>query len=108
MLCAHKILFGACAICLAEAAAPPANAKLDLGRFQTVRVDEFRQEFEEPHPPTDEAGVLFHPQPVVSSAITESAGFLEDDSAWYMISMMRPSSGRRYNLPQRFYGSDWS
>jgi len=108
MLCAHKFLVSACAICLAKAAAPLPNAQPDLGRFRTVRVDEFRQEFEESHPPTDEAGVLFHPQPIVSSAITESAGFLEDDSAWYMMSMMRPSSGWSYSVPQRFYDSDRS
>ena len=104
----HRFLVGACAICLAEGVAPLRKAQPVSHRLLTVGVSSLHQEMPEPHPPTGEAGVQFEAPPIVASAVSSSAGFLEDDSGWYMTNVMRPSSGWSNNVPQRFYDSDWS
>jgi hypothetical protein len=106
MFCRHQILVGACILCLAEGAAQPLNPLSDAARLQTVAVYRQQREFPENHPPTDEAGVLFHIPPV-SSAVSSSAGFLADDSDWVVTNLLRrPSLSPHALLQQSDYYSE--
>ena len=106
MICRHKILVAACVICLAEGAAQPLEGRSDSDRLQTVAVHRAYQEFPEPHPPTDEAGVLFHKPPIVSSAVTSSAGFLQEDSDGGIMNLLRPSLRSTHTILQPSYYSE--
>jgi len=106
MLCPHKFLVGACVICLAERVWPPRKAQPDLHWLKSVEVSSLHQEMPEPHPPTDEAGVLFH-APNVSSAVTGRAEFLQEDSRELIMNLLRPSSRSTHTVLQPSYYSEF-
>jgi hypothetical protein len=107
MICRHKILVGACGICLAEGTAPPPKAQPEPQWSQWMGAPHLSQEMPEPHPPTDEAGKPFHAPPSVSSAITSGAGFLQDDSAVFMMIPPRLLHSARTVVQPSYYYSEF-
>lgn len=80
----NNMILGACTLALLEGAVPPLSPDQHL--IQAVQVVRLETEFPEPHH-TDVAGESFIMRPV-ESAVSASAGHLDDDSAHWVTSYL--------------------